>query len=252
MNYIFKTADLMRRKILLVEDDENMRFMLQDNLEIAGYYTCALGDGQTALSTFVKEEFDLCVLDVMLPKKDGFTLAADIRKLSVAVPIIFLTAKGLKEDRIQGFKIGADDYITKPFSIEELLLRIEVILKRVYSKPTKADVQSFYQLAGFIFNYNSQQITSVNQVVELTNKEAKLLRLFCIHMNRVIERDIIQKAIWEDEGYFVGRSMDVFISRLRKIFKDEPSVNIHTIHGIGYKLEVTDRPIAFIDVNQNQ
>lgn len=228
----------MGRKILLVEDDENMRFMLQDNLEMAGYSTCALSDGQTALSTFVKEEFDLCIFDVMLPKKDGFTLAADIRKLNIEVPIIFLTAKGLKEDRIQGFKIGADDYITKPFSIEEFLLRIEVILKRVYSKATRADNQIMYQLAGFTFNFNSQQIISGNQALELTNKEAKLLRLFCIHQNKIIERDIIQKAIWEDEGYFVGRSLDVFISRLRKIFKDEPAVNIHTIHGIGYKLEV--------------
>lgn len=230
----------MSKKILLVEDDENMRFMLQDNLEMAGYSICALGDGQTALSAFMKEEFHLCVLDVMLPKKDGFTLGVDIRKLNVTVPIIYLTAKSLKEDRIKGFKIGADDYITKPFSIEEFLLRIEVILKRVYNQPTQADEQSTYKLAGFTFNFNSQQITSANQVVELTNKEAKLLRLFCIHLNRVIERDIIQKAIWEDEGYFVGRSMDVFISRLRKIFKDEPSVNIHTIHGIGYKLEVCE------------
>lgn len=234
----------MHKKILLVEDDENMRFMLQDNLEMAGYAVCALSDGQTALSAFVKEEFHLCVLDVMLPKKDGFTLAMDIRKLNLAVPVIFLTAKTMKEDRINGFKIGADDYITKPFSIEEFLLRIEAILKRVYNEPTRADIQSLYKLAGFTFNFNSQQITSGDQVVELTNKEAKLLRLFCIHLNKVIERDIIQKAIWEDEGYFVGRSMDVFISRLRKIFKDEPSVNIQTIHGIGYKLEVSDTPDA--------
>ncbi len=231
----------MNKKILLVEDDENMRFMLQDNLEMAGFQTCALGDGQTALSAFVKEEFHLCVLDVMLPKKDGFTLATDIRKIDKGVPIVFLTAKGMKEDRIHGFKLGADDYITKPFSIEEFLLRIEAILKRVYSEPTRADLQFHYKLADFVFDFNNRQISSRGQVMELTNKEAKLLRLFCIHMNRVIERDIIQKAIWEDEGYFVGRSMDVFISRLRKIFRDEPSVNIHTIHGIGYKLEVAAR-----------
>jgi len=230
----------MFRKILLVEDDDNMRFMLQDNLEMAGYATCALGDGQTALSAFMKEEFHLCVLDVMLPKKDGFTLAMDIRKLNLTVPIVFLTAKVLKEDRINGFKIGADDYITKPFSIEEFLLRIEAILKRVYNQPTQADAQSVYSLGGYTFNFNTQQVITADQVVELTNKEAKLLRLFCIHLNKIIERDIIQKAIWEDEGYFVGRSMDVFISRLRKIFKDEPCVNIHTIHGVGYKLEVSE------------
>jgi len=229
----------MRRRILLVEDDDSMRFMLQDNLDMAGYVTCALGDGQTALSAFMKEEFDLCVLDVMLPKKDGFTLAADIRKLNVRVPIVFLTAKNLKEDRIQGFKIGADDYISKPFSIEEFLLRIEAIFKRVYNSPSRADIKSRHHLGQFIFDYDSQEIKSGAEVLTLTSKEAKLLRLFCIHQNKVIERDIIQKAIWEDEGYFVGRSMDVFISRLRKIFKDEPLVNIQTIHGVGYKLEVT-------------
>ena len=199
----------MARKILLAEDDENMRFMIQDNLEMAGYYTCCVGDGQTALSAFVKEEFDLCVLDVMLPKKDGFTLAADIRKLNKVVPIIFLTAKVMKEDRIRGFKVGADDYITKPFSIEEFLLRLEAILKRVYNVPTAADEQSKYQLAGVIFDHSTQTIISEHGETVLTAKEAKLLRLFCIHRNQIIERDLIQKAIWEDEGYFVGRSMDV-------------------------------------------
>ena len=228
----------MKRRILLVEDDDNMRFLLHDNLEMAGYEIIAASDGQFALSLFMREEFHLCILDVMLPRKDGFTLAADIRKLNTAVPIIFLTAKALKDDRINGFKIGADDYITKPFSIEEFLLRIEAILKRVYSAPTKADLQSTYKLANLTFDFNSQTITSPEEVLPLTSKEAKLLRLFCIHQNKVIERDIIQKAIWEDEGYFVGRSMDVFISRLRKIFRNEPTVSIQTIHGVGYKLEI--------------
>ena len=228
----------MARKILLVEDDDSMRFLLNDNLEMAGYETVAAGDGQSALSVFMKQEFDLCLLDVMLPKKDGFTLAVEIRKLNTHVPIIFLTAKALKEDRIHGFKIGGDDYITKPFSIEEFLLRIEAVLKRVYKTPTKSDLRSTYQLAKFTFDFNNQVITSAGQVLPLTLKEAKLLRLFCIHQNKVIERDIIQKAIWEDEGYFVGRSMDVFISRLRKIFRDEPMVSIQTIHGVGYKLEI--------------
>ncbi len=228
----------MSLKILLVEDDENMRFMLHDNLEMAGYRVRPLADGQTALSAFMKEEFDLCVIDVMLPKKDGFTLATDIRKLNQQIPIIFLTARNVKEDRILGFRIGADDYITKPFSLEEFLLRIEAILKRVYHTPTKADEQFTYPLAKFTFHFNQQKIVKDDLAVELTRKEAKLLRLFCLHQNKVIERDIIQKAIWEDEGYFVGRSMDVFISRLRKIFKDDPAVSIQTIHGIGYKLEV--------------
>lgn len=229
----------MKRKILIAEDDDSMRFLLHDNLEMAGYEAVASGDGQSALSLFMKKEFDLCILDVMLPRKDGFTLAANIRKLNKNIPIIFLTAKVLKDDRIRGFKIGADDYITKPFSIEEFLLRIEAVIKRVYNTPTKADLQCTYQLAKFTFDFNNQTITSANEVQSLTSKEAKLLRLFCIHQNRVIERDVIQKAIWEDEGYFVGRSMDVFISRLRKIFRNEPTVCIQTIHGVGYKLEIT-------------
>jgi two-component system OmpR family response regulator len=148
----------MSLKILLVEDDENMRFMLHDNLEMAGYSVRPLGDGQTALSAFMKEEFDLCIIDVMLPKKDGFTLATDIRKLNQQIPIVFLTARNVKEDRIHGFRIGADDYITKPFSLEEFLLRIEAILKRVYRTPTKADEQFTYPLARFTFHFNQQKI----------------------------------------------------------------------------------------------
>ncbi|MEO5978904.1 MAG: response regulator transcription factor [Chryseolinea sp.] len=228
----------MTRNILLAEDDENMRFMVQDNLEIAGYKVCALGDGQTALSAFMKQEFSICILDVMLPKKDGFRLASDIRKLNNQVPIIFLTARNLKEDRINGFRLGADDYITKPFSIEELLLRIEAIFKRVYKVPSGSDKNSRYELGDIVFDFDQQKILVHNTVVALTAKEAKLLRLFCIHRNKVIERDIILKAIWEDEGYFVGRSMDVFVSRLRKIFKDSDRISIQTIHGVGYKLSI--------------
>jgi two-component system OmpR family response regulator len=235
----------MPTRILIAEDDDNMRFMLQDNLEMAGYRVCAVGDGQTCLSVFLKEEFDLCLLDVMMPRKDGFTLAGDIRKINKDIPIVFLTAKLLKEDRIQGFRIGADDYVTKPFSIEELLLRIEAILKRVYQTPTRADGASTYQLAGSSFNFHDQTVSSSSGTITLTSKEAKLLRLFCIHRNQVIERDLIQKAIWEDEGYFVGRSMDVFISRLRKMFRNESNISFQTVHGIGYKLQVkelTDGP----------
>jgi DNA-binding response OmpR family regulator len=227
-----------RKRILLVEDDNNMRFMLHDNLEMAGYQVRSIDNGQLALTSFIKEEFDLCVLDVMLPKMDGFTLAAGIRKVNLRVPIIFLTAKTQKEDKIQGFRVGADDYITKPFSIEEFLLRVEVILKRVYGAPTKADEQFVYKLGSFTFDFNSQQLRAKDRVLDLTAKEAKLLRLFCIHPNKVIERDAIQKAIWEDEGYFVGRSMDVFISRIRKMFRDDPSINLQNVHGVGYKLDV--------------
>lgn len=232
------------RRILLAEDDPNMNFMMKDNLQMAGYVVDAFEDGQSALNAYVKEKHDLCILDVMLPRKDGFALAQDIRKISLHVPIIFVTAKVLKEDRIQGFKLGADDYITKPFSVEEFLLRIETILKRVYQQHTKADEQFIYTVGTLVCDFTNQQIKSQQGVQELTNKEAKLLKLFCLNQNQVISRDTIQKAIWEDEGYFVGRSMDVFISRLRKLLKEDPSVEILNVHGVGYKLEVkqVDQP----------
>jgi two-component system, OmpR family, response regulator len=229
---------MTHNKILLVEDDSNMNFMLQDSLEMAGYLVDSFGDGQSALNAFAKNAYDLCVLDVMLPKKDGFTLAGDIRKLNLSVPIVFLTAKNLKEDRIYGLKLGADDYITKPFSVEELILRIESILKRVYNKPTKADGNFQTVLADTTCDFPGQAVTYNGNKITLTNKETKLLKLFCLHVNKVIDRDVIQKAIWEDEGYFVGRSMDVFISRLRKILSPDPRISIVNVHGVGYKLEV--------------
>jgi len=224
--------------ILLAEDDTNMNYMLSDNLSMAGYAVTSYSDGQSALTGFLKNHCDLCILDVMLPGKDGFTLAAEIRKLDLNVPIIFLTAKTLKEDKIQGFKIGGDDYITKPFSVEELLLRIETILKRVYRRPSRSDDSVICRLGAITCNFANQQLITDNQVIEVTRKEAKLLQLFTANINKVIDRDVIQKAIWEDEGYFVGRSLDVFISRLRKILSVEPAIAIVNIHGVGYKLEL--------------
>jgi DNA-binding response OmpR family regulator len=226
------------RRILLAEDDVNMSFMVRDNLTMAGYEVDAFGDGQSALNAFAKGKHDLCILDVMLPRKDGFTLAEEIRRLSISVPIVFVTAKAMKDDRIRGFKLGADDYLTKPFSIEELLLRIESILKRVYKQQTKADEQFVCSVGLLTCDFSNQEIRSDKGTITLTNKEAKLLKLFCANVNNVISRDTIQKTIWEDEGYFVGRSMDVFISRLRKLLKDDPSVSIINVHGVGYKLQV--------------
>ena len=229
-------ADVYR--ILVVEDDKNMNYMLCDNLEMAGYSVEGSSDGQRALSTFLKRPFDLCVLDVMLPTKDGFQLASEIRKINLKVPIIFLTAKSLKEDRIRGFKSGADDYITKPFSVEELLLRIETILKRVYSKPTEADRSLVFQLGTITCNFSDRRLRCGETAIDITNKECKLLQLFCMNLNTLIDRDKIQKAIWEDEGYFVGRSMDVFISRLRKYLSMDPSLQLTNIHGVGYRLSL--------------
>jgi two-component system OmpR family response regulator len=225
--------------VLIVEDDKNMSFMLRDSFEMSGYKVETCDNGQSALNAFVKGQYDLCILDVMLPQKDGFTVATEIRKLNLQIPIIFLTAKSEREDKIQGLRLGADDYVTKPFSIEELLLRVEAILKRTYQAKSKADENFVFHLGSLICDFSSQQVTHGNSIIALTNKEATLLKLFCHHLNKVLNRDVIQKAIWEDEGYFVGRSMDVFISRLRKILSADPAVSIVNVHGVGYKLDVS-------------
>ncbi|MES2732254.1 MAG: response regulator transcription factor [Bacteroidota bacterium] len=223
--------------ILLVEDDSSLGYLIQDSLEMAGYAVDLMSDGQAALTAYLKGGYALGIFDVMLPKKDGFTLAADIRKLDLQFPIIFLTAKGLKEDRIKGFQLGGDDYLTKPFSMEEFLLRVEAILKRVYRIPTKSDYQALCQFGACVLDCNNQMLTVGEQVFQLTQIEAGLLRIFGNKPNQLIARETIQKAIWEDDGYFVGRSMDVFISRLRKMLKDDPTIRITNVHGNGYKLE---------------
>jgi len=225
-------------RVLLVEDDVNLGFLIQDRLELAGFAVDLLPDGQAALAAYLRNEYQLGIFDVMLPLKDGFTLAADIRQLDLRLPIIFLTAKALKEDRIKGFEVGADDYLTKPFSMEELLLRIQAILKRVYQLPSHADSQALCQFGNCVLDSRNLLLTIGRQPVQLTSIETRLLRLLSARLNQLIARETIQKAIWEDEGYYVGRSMDVFISRLRKLLKPDPAVRITTVHGAGYKLEV--------------
>lgn len=225
-------------RILLVEDDLSMGYLLQDSLEMAGYEVDLLEDGQSALHAYLTKPYNVGIFDVMLPEKDGFTLATEIRRLNQTLPIVFLTARSMKEDRIKGFKIGADDYITKPFSIEEFILRIEAICKRVYAKPTQADKQALYEFGACLLDSHNQTLKVANQLFRLTEKETQLLQLFCRNANQMIARDVIQKAIWEDEGYFVGRSMDVFISRLRKMLKADAKIRIINVHGSGYKLEV--------------
>lgn len=227
---------ILKAKILLVEDDESLGFLLKDNLEMAGYEVHLLANGEAGSHAFSNQSFDLCILDVMLPKKDGFQLAADIRKVDVDVPIIFLTAKSLKEDRIKGFKIGGDDYITKPFSIEEFLLRIEAILKRTLKDAPRADGGDVFFIGSSVFNYKNLLVTTNGLKENLTYREAKLLKLLCSNKNKLLDRDHILKSVWEDEGVFVSRSLDVFISRLRKRLKADPSVQITSVHGIGYKL----------------
>ncbi len=220
-------------KLLLAEDDENLGMLLREYLEAKGYETDLVPDGEEAYKAFTSSNYDLCVFDVMMPKKDGFTLAKDIRLINTEIPIIFLTAKSMKEDIFQGFKIGADDYITKPFSMEELIFRLEAIIRR--TKGASA-VQDVYQLGKYKFDTQKQQLIDGENIVKLTTKESELLKLLCNNANKVLERNFALKTIWVDDNYFNARSMDVYITKLRKHLKDESSVEIINVHGKGYKL----------------
>lgn len=225
-------------RILLVEDDESLGFVLKDNLEVAGY-TVDLGKtGQEGYELFLQQPYHIALLDVMLPEKDGFTLAADIRKINEELPIIFITAKSMEQDKIKGFQAGADDYITKPFSNSELQLRIEAILKRsLKQEQTPANKDSF-TIGKFTFDYRNQTLTFPGlEAKSLTKKEANLLRLLCQHENNVIERETVLKVVWGEDDYFLGRSMDVFITRLRKYLKADETIKIINVHGVGFKLE---------------
>jgi DNA-binding response OmpR family regulator len=225
-------------RILLCEDDENLGMLLREYLQAKGYSAELCPDGEVGFKTFLKSKFDLCVLDVMMPKKDGFTLAQEIRSANAEIPIIFLTAKTLKEDILEGFKIGADDYITKPFSMEELTFRIEAILRRVRGKRNKES--SSYKLGRFVFDTQKQTLTIDGQVTKLTTKESELLGLLCAHSNEILQRDFALKTIWIDDNYFNARSMDVYITKLRKHLKADESIEIINIHGKGYKLIIPE------------
>ena len=223
-----------KTKILLCEDDENLGTLLREYLQSKGYDTELQPDGEAGYRAFTKNKYDMCVLDVMMPKKDGFTLAADIRNLNADVPIIFLTAKSMKEDILQGFKLGADDYLSKPFSMEELLYRIESIMRRVHGKRAKNVV--VYKIGEFEFDSQKQLLSIGEKVTKLTTKESELLTLLAANANNVLERNFALKTIWIDDNYFNARSMDVYITKLRKLLKDDPNVGIINIHGKGYKL----------------
>lgn len=220
--------------ILLCEDDENLGMLLREYLQAKGYSAELCPDGEVGYRAFLKSKFDVCVLDVMMPQKDGFTLAQEIRAANAEIPIIFLTAKTLKEDILEGFKIGADDYITKPFSMEELVFRIEAILRRVRGKKSKES--NFYKLGRFVFDTQKQLLTIDGVQTKLTTKESELLALLCAHANEILQRDFALKTIWIDDNYFNARSMDVYITKLRKHLKADDSIEIINIHGKGYKL----------------
>jgi DNA-binding response OmpR family regulator len=227
------------KKILLVEDDPNLGMLLQDYLQLKGKFDVVLAkDGEEGLKAFTKDRFDLCILDVMMPKKDGFSLGKDIRKINAEVPIIFATAKTMIEDKSEAYNLGGDDYITKPFRIEELLLRINALLKRVSDSGKKENElqESNFTIGKYSFDYTAQVISAGEKQQKVSTKEAELLRLLCLKKNEVLTREEALISIWHDDNYFNGRSMDVFLSKLRKYLKDDPKVEIINVHGRGYKL----------------
>ncbi|MEM9982137.1 MAG: response regulator transcription factor [Bacteroidota bacterium] len=227
---------MAKAKILFAEDDLNLGFVTKDNLSLAGYEIVHTTDGLATWELYQQSAFDLCILDVMLPSLDGFTLAKKIRTQDQAVPILFLTAKSLQEDKIKGLKLGADDYLTKPFSIEELILRIEVFLRRCYPQiPSTTDT---HPLGDFIFHFNTLQLHYLpeDEKQKLTYREGELLHFFLTRKNQLIKREELLEGIWGENDYFLGRSLDVFISRLRKYLAKDQSICIENIHGIGFKL----------------
>lgn len=225
----------MKAKILYVEDDESLSFVTRDNLALQGYEIIHFADGQEAMAHVSKADYDLCILDVMLPGADGFMIAKEIRKFNQEVPIIFLTAKSLKEDKIHGLKLGGDDYLTKPFSIEELILKIEIFLRRSkFSAPAPAEK---FNLGKFVFDYKNLSLVIDEQEKTLTQREADLLNYLCVNSGEIVKRSDILLQVWGDDDYFLGRSLDVFISRLRKYLKPETNVSIENIHGVGFRLK---------------
>jgi DNA-binding response OmpR family regulator len=231
----------MKPAILLVEDDLNLGFLIQEHLELCGFAVRRCLNGEEALAAFRSGPVDLCLVDVMLPKKDGFTFAREVRLADPHTPLIFLTARAMKEDRIEGFTIGADDYVPKPFSMEELVLRIQAVLKRTLRQ--KEAAPAHFTLGAYRFDYERQLLQGPASTQKLTAREAELLRLLCLHRNRVLDRGVALKMIWGEDSYFNGRSMDVFISRLRRRLQEDRSIAILSVHGKGFKLTaVPDTP----------
>lgn len=225
-------------KIMLVEDDESLGFLLKDTMESYGWSVDLSQSGEKGLTAFHNNDFDLCILDIMLPEKDGFELAADIRRYDQHIPIVFLTAKSQLDDRIRGFQMGADDYVCKPFSIEEFRYRIDAILKRSKGGQASGSAASVLKVANSSLDVDNLTVDANGTVTQLTYKEAKLLQMFFRHAGRLVERDVFLKSIWEDNGFFVARSMDVFISKLRRYLRTDHNIRIENIRGVGYILKV--------------
>jgi len=233
---------MIKPKILLVEDDPNLSLVLQDYLEMMDFEITLCKNGQEGLQAFIKETFHLCILDIMMPVMDGFTLAEEIKKKDETIPIVFLTAKSLKEDRIKGFRLGCDDYIMKPFSTEELSLRIQAILKRCMAQQNniEKETEPVYQIGKYLFEHKNMILRIDKQERVLTRKENALLKLLYENRNNLLTREIALKSVWGNDDYFIGRSMDVFIAKLRKYLKDDPGISITNVHGTGFKLEIKE------------
>jgi DNA-binding response OmpR family regulator len=227
--------------ILLVEDDPNLSLVLQDYLEMMNNNIILCTNGKEGLDAFQSEDIDLCLLDIMMPEMDGITLAQEIRKSNDKIPIIFLTAKSLKQDRIQGFRSGCDDYITKPFSTEELNLRIQVILKRcMLQNGEEKDEPEGYEIGKYYFDPRNMLLKFDKEEKNLTRKENALLKLLCENKGNLLTREVALKSVWGDDDYFIGRSMDVFIAKLRKYLKEDERISITNVHGTGFRLEIKE------------
>ena len=225
-------------KVLLTEDDPNLGMLLQEYLNAKGFDTDLARNGEEGIKMFIeKGNYDMCISDVMMPKKDGFSLAKEIRMKDKEIPIIFLTAKSMKEDTIQGFKVGADDYITKPFSMEELLMRMKAIFRRINKQESDVPTNTF-QIGEYSFDAQTNTLAHNGSQNKLTTKESELLKLLCQNKNQSVSRSFALKLIWGDDSYFNARSMDVYITKLRKHLKDDPSLQIMNMHGEGFKLIV--------------
>lgn len=228
--------DTDKVRVLLAEDDKNLGTILKSYLEAKGYPATLCVNGEEALTEFNKKDYDFCIVDVMMPVKDGFSLARDIRSIDKKVPILFLTAKSMQEDKLKGFEIGADDYMTKPFNMEELLARMEAILRRSHEPEREGPEGDVYMLGSMEFNFVRQTLSRDDGEVKLTSKEAALLKLLCQNLNEVVDRSVALNKIWFDDSYFNARSMDVYITKLRKYLKMDPSVELINVHGVGFKL----------------
>lgn len=229
-----------KTKVLLAEDDKNLGSILTSYLEAKGFPTTLCINGQEAFDQFRQDKFDFCIVDVMMPVKDGFTLAKEIRMIDQKIPILFLTAKAMQEDKLKGFELGADDYLTKPFSMEELLMRMRAIIRRSQENKKEESNISHFKLGAFEFDYNRQILKSKDKEQKLTSKESELLKLLCENKNQVLDRSIALKKIWLDDSYFNARSMDVYITKLRKFLKSDETVELLNVHGIGFKLVVNN------------